>query len=144
MEEANEPETSDRSPHRDDARRSESSPSLGRVVRWFARLRERRARRRVEREARRLVDRIFLDPELLAGTSLRLRHRARWVLVEIQENAGTIESVRFALVRHPRPYAFSPQHHEVAEIWRFDPGERRLTRESGTNLTRRRGLDAAD
>ncbi|HLU50256.1 MAG TPA: hypothetical protein VK116_19305 [Planctomycetota bacterium] len=102
------------------------------------------SRRRLEKEARRLIDEIFLDPELLSGTSLRARHRARWIFVDLEEANDEIVLIRFAIVRHPRPYAFSPQHHEVLEVWRYEPRTRRLERERGLNITRERGLDSAD
>ena len=51
--------------------------------------------------------------------------------------------VFFGIVRHPRPYAFSSQHHAVLELWCWHADEGRLERLKGRNLTREAGEDDA-
>jgi len=97
---------------------------------------------RLDARARRLIAGLFRDPALLAGTSLRPRHAARWVLIDREDEESKIVRVRFGIVRHPRPYAFSPQSHKVLERYVYDVRTRQLTREGGRNITRERGLDA--
>lgn len=101
-------------------------------------------RRRRERRARRLVDQLFRTPELLEGTSLRPRHRSRWVVLGHEEREGSIVRVRFGVVRHPRPYPFSSQHHRVVELYDYDVEGCKVRVVRGINLTRGEGLDAAD
>ena len=105
--------------------------------------------RRDERRARELVADIFSHPERLAGTSLRRRHASRWVYVghtvDDEEAAGgtrKIATVRFGILRHPRPYSFSRQSHRVVEYYTLHVEEGRLEREKGVNLTRQDGRDA--
>lgn len=106
---------------------------LRRLARWWN-APERRARREASRE----LDRVFARAENLAGTSLRPDHRAR---VQILDLSGAPARIGFGIVRHPRPYSFSRQFHEVVELWIWHAGERRLERVQGINLTRRRGSD---
>jgi hypothetical protein len=101
-------------------------------------------RRRREREARRLLCEALRSPELLRGTSLRPSHAARCVLLEHEERDGRIRRIRFGILRHPRPYAFSRQHHQVVEVYLYDVEGGRISRLEGWNVTRSRGLDAGD
>lgn len=96
---------------------------------------------RLRRRALACVRTIFDDRQLLQGTSLRREHRSRAVYVRHQSEDDTIVVVRFGIVRHPRPYAFSRQVHQVAEFWDYWPAERRLERVGGVNLSRLRGQD---
>lgn len=109
--------------------------SEGFLSRWLR-------RRRAEKEARRLLAAAFRDPEILRGTSLAPRHRARWVLLEAETEGGAVVRVRFGILRHPRPYPFSPQSHKVVEQYLYDVRARRIERISGLNLTRAKGEDA--
>ena len=99
-------------------------------------------KRRLRREATRLVDEAFASPDVLRGTSLRGRHAARWVLIGWEEENGRIARVDLGIVRHPRPYPFSPQSHKVLETWTYRVPERRFERQAGRNLTRESGMDA--
>jgi hypothetical protein len=105
-------------------------------------LREWFERRRREREARRRLGEAFRDPALLAGTSLGPRHAGRWVLLEEEWAEGRLARIRFGIVRHPRPYPFSRQSHQVLEVYLYDLQAGRITVERGRNLTREGGRDA--
>ncbi|MBI4587096.1 MAG: hypothetical protein HY717_24050 [Planctomycetes bacterium] len=96
------------------------------------------------RKARRLVDSLFQHPELLHGTSLKPRHRQRWIYLGHEVEGGEVSRVRFGLMRHPRPYAFSRQSHQVAEYYTYDVAAGKVIREGGVNITRRQGVDADD
>ncbi len=56
---------------------------------------------------------------------------------------GEILWVRFGILRHPRPYAFSRQSHNVLEYWLYDVREGCLRVEKGVNLTRLDDEDAS-
>jgi len=107
---------------------------------WVAALRALLVREPQERaRARAEIDRLFRErPELLRGTSLRPEHRGRTQLLEVQDGGAVI---LFGIVRHPRPYAFSRQSHQVLEMWRFSPAEGRLERVRGIDLSVRGGDD---
>jgi hypothetical protein len=125
------------------------APGGGQTVRkkpWFLRMGLRRwlARRRIEREARRLLEEAFRSPDALRGTSLARRHAARWVLLRHEAEGGRVARVWFGIVRHPRPYPFSRQSHEVIEHYVYHVAARRMERLAGLNVTRERGEDAAD
>jgi len=105
-------------------------------------LREWFRRRRLRREAIRLVDEAFASPDVLRGTSLRGRHAARWVLIGWDEEEGRVARVDIGIVRHPRPYPFSTQAHKVLETWTYHVAESRFERQAGRNLTRESGKDA--
>jgi hypothetical protein len=109
---------------------------MGLLAQWLGwwRSPERARRRAAERE----LDALFADPSRLAGTSLRPDHRARCQLLDLSQAP---ERIGFGIVRHPRPYAFSSQRHEVVELWLLDLPARSLTRVKGVNLTRKRGGD---
>ena len=106
------------------------------------RIREWRRRRRLRREARRLLDEAFAVEDLLRGTSLRRDHRVRSQLVDVDEEAGRIKAIRFGILRHPRPYAFSRQSHQVIEYYVYDLVARKIEVVRGINVTRREGRDA--
>ncbi len=106
---------------------------LARIVGWW-----RSPQRRLRRDAERRLDLLFADRALLAGTSLRPDHRGRCQLLDLSQAPARIG---FGIVRHPRPYAFSRQAHEVVELWIYDVEARRLERVKGVNLTRERGGD---
>ncbi len=110
---------------------------------WFQRLLKlfKRPGRRQEREALRLLRDLFARPELLQGTSLKPKHRSRAVYVRHEVRADHIATIRFGIIRHPRPYAFSKQVHEVAEFWDYLVEEDKLVRAGGLNLSRRSGGD---
>ena len=94
--------------------------------------------RQLRRDATRALDELFARPDLLAGTSLRRDHRSRVQLLDLSQAPRVIG---FGIVRHPRPYAFSRQFHEVVELWVWHADERRLERVKGINLTRARRSD---
>jgi len=94
--------------------------------------------RRARREAERALDELFARDEWLAGTSLRRDQRGR---VRVLDLNGAPARIGFGIVRHPRPYKFSRQFHEVLELWIWHVDERRLERTRGVNLTRARGSD---
>lgn len=96
------------------------------------------ARRKLRREAERRLDELFSSRALLAGTSLRPDLRSRCQILDLSQAPRLIG---FGIVRHPRPYPFSRQRHEVIELWIWDSEARRLERRKGENLTRRRGGD---
>ena len=99
-----------------------------------------RARRRRARAVQRALDALFADPRRLSGSSLRPDHRSRVDLhsYEWDEDSASPREVRFIIVRHPRPYQFSRQHHEVAELYAWECGTDRITVEQSLNLTRQR------
>lgn len=99
--------------------------------------------RRLARRARRLLDSLFDRGDLIGATSLRPRHRARAVVVGFDTDPeGGVRVIRFGILRHPRPYAFSPQAHRVVEYWRWTVPDGIPERLRGVNLTRREGRDA--
>ena len=101
-------------------------------------------RRRRAREIRRVLDDAFHTPELLRSTSLRPGHRNRYVILDHDEEEGELRRIHFGIVRHPRPYAFSRQHHEVLEFYVYDVSAGRIQVVKGINLTREEGLDATE
>jgi hypothetical protein len=50
--------------------------------------------------------------------------------------------VRFGIVRHPRPYAFSRQSHKVIEYYVYDVKTQTLGVVKGHNVTREGGEDS--
>ena len=100
-----------------------------------------RTRRREERTVVRMISELFSDPCVLKGTSLRPKHRARAVYVRHETQGRNIIRIRFGIIRHPRPYSFSRQVHEVAEYWDFDVTARELSRAGSVNLSRHKGTD---
>lgn len=63
------------------------------------------------------------------------------MMVRHDVEAGRVARIFFTIIRHPRPYAFSKQIHEVLELWRLDVADGRLERVEGANLSRLRGSD---
>jgi len=98
----------------------------------------------MNRAARKLVAGAFRSPDLLRGTSLQSRHASRWVLVDYEVRGETVSRIRFGILRHPRPYAFSRQSHKVIEYYLYDVDARRISRIEGRNITREAGRDADD
>ena len=104
------------------------------VLEWW-----RSPRRRLRTRARRELARLFRERrELLSTTSLRPEHAGR---VRILDVLDAPLRVCFGIVRHPRPYSFSRQFHEVLELWCYHVDEQRLERLEGVNLTRARDSD---
>jgi hypothetical protein len=97
-----------------------------------------------EREARSLVAEAFRSGEPLKGTSLGPKHGARWLLMDYELEAGQMARVWFGILRHPRPYAFSRQSHNVIECYLYDLKSGRIAVVEGRNVTRARGEDAAE
>ena len=93
------------------------------------------------RRARKMIREMFDDGEILKGTSLRRAHRSRVDLFDFEMRDGDLTRIGFTILRHPRPYAFSSQHHEVVELYRYEPKQRRLRREKSLNLSRVKGRD---
>lgn len=98
---------------------------------------------RQNRRARRILADLFADPARLEGSSLRPSHATRADLVSVEEVEGEIRAVLFTILRHPRPYAFSRQYHEVLELYRYDCVTGAITVEQSLNVTRHRGQDGA-
>lgn len=108
-----------------------------RWCRWIADP-ERAERRR----AQKLVRSVFDQPDLLNGTSLRREHRGRAIYLRHEtDELGTITRVTFGILRHPRPYPFSRQFHEVLEFWTLHVSKRSVTRDRAVNLSRSKGTD---
>ena len=101
-------------------------------------------RRRVEKQARQMLRALFTDGRLLRGTSLRPRHSSRSVFLGFEARDEELTLIRFGILRHPRPYAFSRQSHEVIEYYSYDPSIPLVKVEEGLNLTRLKGQDACD
>ena len=99
-------------------------------------------RKKLERDARRLVGAAFRFPEKFRGTSLKPRHAGRWVLVDFEAQDGKVARVWFGILRHPRPYSFSRQSHKVIEYYCYHVEAGRMERLEGYNLTREKGEDA--
>jgi len=109
---------------------------------FLARFRARREEKRREKAARALLRDSLRDPRRLAGTSLRPDHASRVMVVRLETAPdGRLLGVLFTILRHPRPYAFSRQHHEVLELWRLDAAALRFERLEGANLSRLKGGD---
>lgn len=98
-------------------------------------------RRQLIRQARSLLRALFADPANLAGTSLRRNHRGRCDLSGLEIEGGELTAFTFRILRHPRPYAFSRQFHEVVESYRYPLPAGPLERGKSINLTRLRGGD---
>lgn len=105
--------------------------------------RARRARRRTWRTARRLLRDFFADaardPGRLEGTSLQPEHAARADLQDVEVADGALVALRFSILRHPRPFRFSRQFHEVAQLYRIDLASGTVEHLRSLNLSRLRG-----
>ena len=99
-------------------------------------------RRKEERAARKLLGALFRSPELLRGTSLQPRHGGRWILLRHEADRGQVVRIWFGILRHPRPYPFSRQSHQVIEHYLYEVKEGKVQRLFGLNLTRKEGRDA--
>ena|SRR2546426_2311871 len=99
-------------------------------------------RRRRAREARALLAAAFRSLELLRGTSLEPRHAGRWVILDHELSGERVDRIRFGILRHPRPYPFSRQSHQVLEVYLYEVKAGRISIVRGQNLTRERGRDA--
>ncbi len=97
--------------------------------------------RRCVREARRHLQSLFDDPALLRGTSLRASHRGRVDLYGIELQNETLHAYTFTILRHPRPYPFSKQFHEVVESYRYELPSASLKRGRSLNLSRLKNRD---
>ena len=75
---------------------------------------------------------------MLVGTSLRPEHRGRVQVVDVVDDPVEI---LFAIIRHPRPYPFSRQVHEVMEVWNYRVTAGQVERVRGHNLSRKHGGD---
>jgi hypothetical protein len=107
----------------------------------IARMRALLRRTRLARRARAELRRILADPARIAGTSLRPAHAGRADLVHFEERDGVLTRLEFTLLRHPRPYPFSTQHHLVAEVWGIELPGGRPERLRGLNIS---GLEGED
>lgn len=101
-------------------------------------------KRKLEQKARELVAAAFVYKKPLAGTSLKPRHANRWVLQGFEVKGDEIVAIRFGIVRHPRPYAFSRQSHKVLEFYVYDVENEIIQVTRGENLTRGSAADADD
>jgi len=101
-------------------------------------------RRHLGKKARRMLRDLFQDRGLLGGTSLRPSHSSRCVFLNFEARDGELTVIRFGILRHPRPYAFSRQSHEVLEYYSWDLPGSRIRVERGINLTRLQGHDSCD
>jgi hypothetical protein len=96
---------------------------------------------RAGRLARRKLREIFRTASLLEATSLRPEHAGRCLILEREVEGEEVTRIRFSILRHPRPYPFSRQFHEVLEYYRYTADPPRLVREGSVNLSRMRGGD---
>ena len=90
----------------------------------------------------RLLAEAILTPACVEGTSLKPRHRSRTVLLDFEEKDGSVVRIDFGILRHPRPYSFSKQSHNVIEYYVYDVAAGLIERQKGVNVTRREGKDA--
>lgn len=84
---------------------------------------------------------LFERSDVLKRSSLRPDHRTRADLRDYELRDGEVEVVYFTVVRHPRPYPFSKQFHEVVELYRYDVTAGEVVVHDSINLTRLRGRD---
>lgn len=101
---------------------------------WWQRFRERR-------RVRRVLGALFERDDVLANCSLRADHRTRADLRDYELDGERVAVVYFTVLRHPRPYAFSQQRHEVMELYRYDVEAGEVTVHDSINLTRLRNRD---
>lgn len=107
---------------------------------WFPFFKDFFRQRKLRQQARQALHHLFESEENLRGTSLKLHHRGRCDIVEM-ETDGELKAFVFQILRHPRPHPFSKQHHLVAERWRYDVVEKSLERAGSVNLSRLKGRD---
>ena len=104
---------------------------------WRTRWRRRRLRRMAWQALRELFD----HPDRFASTSLRPSHRGRVDLRDFETAGEEIISIDFTILRHPRPYPFSRQHHEVVQFYRYELREEAVRHMKSLNLSRLKGED---
>ena len=107
---------------------------------WFAALKRFFRQRQLRQQARRELLKLFESEQNLRGTSLKMHHRGRCDIVEL-EGDEELKAFVFQILRHPRPHPFSKQHHLVAERWRYDLHTKTLERAGSLNLSRLKGGD---
>ncbi len=100
-----------------------------------------RRRRRHRQLAWRTLRDLFCHRSRLQGTSLRSSQGGRADLVEFKVVEEELVWLRFTILRHPRPYPFSRQFHEVMQLYHYEVSGQRLTHLRSLNLTRKHGRD---
>lgn len=100
-----------------------------------------RLRRRLAAQARALVRARFGRESGLEGTSLRPEQWSRVDVVDYEFVDGECRRVWFTILRHPRPYPFSRQHHAVVQLYVLDVTLDRIRHEKSLNLSRLAGRD---
>ncbi len=70
-------------------------------------------------------------------SSLRPDHRSRAQLLGFETDGGEVVRVRFGMVRHPQPIRLRGVHHEVLEIYVYDPGAGTVQVVASHNITRK-------
>jgi len=108
---------------------------------WFDSLKGYFKKRRLRRQARQQLLLLFESQENLRGTSLKLHHRGRCDIVELESQGDELTAFIFQILRHPRPHPFSKQHHLVAERWRYQLKDQSIERAGSVNLSRMKGED---
>ena len=63
------------------------------------------------------------------------------MILEHRLDGDQVTWLRFSILRHPRPYSFSRQFHEVIEYYRYESPPPRVTREGSVNVSRQKGRD---
>ena len=109
---------------------------FSRIMEALSRSRERSRERRA---AHRVLDTLFAEhAELLPEARLRLHHRHRCTVLEVDRDAnGTVERLLFGIVRHPKAHPLAPRGEEVLELIEYCPGAGTLRNVGARNLTRR-------
>jgi hypothetical protein len=99
-----------------------------------------RERRRLRREAERLLDELFSSrPATLAQGRLAPRHRHRISVLEIDvDGQGAVDALLLGIVRHPKSHPMAARGDEVAEVLLYRPREQTLANVGSKNLTRDR------
>ena len=100
-----------------------------------------RRRRRQRRLAWKTLRELFCHPGRLQGTSLRPSQGGRADLVEFKAVGEELLWLRFTILRHPRPYPFSRQFHEVMQLYHFQVPEQQLSHLRSLNMSRQLGRD---
>ena len=62
-------------------------------------------------------------------------------IFELEEDGDELVAVQFVILRHPRPYAFSKQFHEVLQLYRYDIAARQVLHVRSLNVSRMKGGD---
>jgi hypothetical protein len=100
-----------------------------------------RERRRLHREADRLLDELFSSrPAALAQGRLAPRHRRRISVLEVSVDAdGAVDALLLGIVRHPRAHPLATRGEEVVELLLYRPRAGSLENVGSRNLSRTRG-----